>query len=206
MVLKEAFRMQNHLANLSEEAIIFLSQNENVMKIKEEHQRSRRNPKAVDETVEKKRDHDMTANNVVDLLLDLMNEREKLSLAISRAKTAAAFDIDAAIAANKARQEAVSCLKEMAAKKSSDTETRGTDYLINAEGNQTVYYYIVRTIQTIDFDRDTVRGIAKRLQRESDAVSTKIDQLNVMLEVEYEPKYDFDSSFEDAYGSFIETK
>jgi len=48
--------------------------------------------------------------------------------------------------------------------------------------------------------------IAKRLQRESDAVSTKIDQLNVMLEVEYEPKYDFDSSFEDAYGNFIETK
>ena len=48
--------------------------------------------------------------------------------------------------------------------------------------------------------------IAERLQRESDAVSTKIDQLNVMLEVEYEPKYDFDSSFEDAYGNFIETK
>ena len=206
MVLKEAFRMQNHLANLSEEAIIFLSQNENVMKIKEEHQRSRRNPKATDETVEKKRDHEMTANNVVELLLDLMNEREKLSLAISRAKTAAAFDIDAAIAANKARQEAVACLKEMAAKKSSETETRNTDYLINAEGNQTAYYYVVRTIQTIDFDREMVRGIAKRLQKESDAVSTKIDQLNVTLEVEYEPKYDFDSSFEDAYGHFTETK
>ncbi len=206
MVLKEAFRMQNHLATLSEEAIIFLSQNENIMKIKEEHQRSRRNPKAADETVEKKRDHEMTANNVVELLLDLMNEREKLSLAISRAKTAAAFDIDAAIAANKARQEAVACLKEMAAKKSSETETRNTDYLINAEGNQTAYFYVVRTIQTIDFDREMVRGIAKRLQKESDAVSTKIDQLNVTLEVEYEPKYDFDSSFEDAYGHFTETK
>ncbi len=206
MVLKEAFRMQNHLTALTNGAIAFLSSNENVMRIKEEHQRSKRNPKAEDEIVEVKRDHDMNADGVIDLLLDLMNEREKLSLAISRAKTAAAFDIDAAIAANKARQEAVACLKEMAAKKSSETETRNTDYLINAEGNQTAYFYVVRTIQTIDFDREMVRGIAKRLQKESDAVSTKIDQLNVTLEVEYEPKYDFDSSFEDAYGHFTETK
>ena len=206
MVLKEAFRMQNRLANLSEEAIFFLAQNENVMKIKEEHQRSRRNPKAVDETVEKKRDHDMTANNVVDLLLDLMNEREKLSLAISRAKESAEFDIDAAIAANKARQEAADCLKELAGRKSSETVSRGMDYLINAEGNQTAYYYNVRSVETIDYDRDKVRGIVKRLQRESDAVSTKIDLLNVTLEVDYAPKYDFESGFEDAYEQFVKTK
>ena len=106
MVLKEAFRMQNHLAFLTNEAIMFLSSNENVMRIKEEHQRSKRNPKAEDEIVEVKRDHDMTADGVIDLLLDLMNERETLSLAISRAKESAEFDIDAAIAANKARQEA----------------------------------------------------------------------------------------------------
>ena len=86
MVLKEAFRMQNHLTALTDEAIAFLSINENVMRIKEEHQRSKRNPKAEDEIVEVKRDHDMTANQVIDLLMDLLNEREKLSLAVSRGR------------------------------------------------------------------------------------------------------------------------
>ena len=206
MVLKEAFRMQNHLTTLTNGAIAFLSANENVMRIKEEHQRSKRNPKAEDEIVEVKRDHDMNADGVIDLLLDLMNEREKLSLAISRAKESAEFDIDAAIAANKARQEAADCLKELAGRKSSETVSRGMDYLINAEGNQTAYYYNVRSVETIDYDRDKVRGIVKRLQRESDAVSTKIDLLNVTLEVDYVPKYDFESGFEDAYEQFMKTK
>ena len=206
MVLKEAFRMQNHLTALTDEAIAFLSINENVMRIKEEHQRSKRNPKAEDEIVEVKRDHDMTANQVIDLLMDLLNEREKLSLAVSRAKAAADFDIDAAIAANKARQEAVSCLKELAGKKSSETQERGMDYLINAEGNQTAYYYNVRSTRTIDYDREVVRGIVKRLQRESDEVSTKIDVLNVTRDVDYAPKYDFESGFEDAYEQFVKTK
>ena len=80
------------------------------------------------------------------------------------------------------------------------------DYLINAEGNQTAYYYNVRSVETIDYDRDKVRGIVKRLQRESDAVSTKIDLLNVTLEVDYVPKYDFESGFEDAYEQFMKTK
>ena len=157
MVLKEAFRMQNHLTALTDEAIAFLSINENVMRIKEEHQRSKRNPKAEDETVEVKRDHEMTA-------------------------------------------------KELAGKKSSETQERGMDYLINAEGNQTAYYYNVRSTRTIDYDREVVRGIVKRLQRESDEVSTKIDVLNVTLDVDYAPKYDFESGFEDAYEQFVKTK
>ena len=206
MVLKEAFRMQNHLAALTSAALLHLSSDANVMRIREEHQRSRRNPKAEDEVVEVKRDHDMTADGVIGLLLDLMNEREKLSLAVSRAKASAEFDIDTAISSNKTRQEAADCLKALAAKKSTEAQERGMDYLINAEGNQTAYYYNIRTVRTIDYDRDEVRGIVKRLQRESDAVSTKIDLLNVTLEVDYEPKYDFEASFEDAYEQFVKTK
>lgn len=80
------------------------------------------------------------------------------------------------------------------------------DYLINAEGNQTAYYYNIRSTRTIDYDREVVRGIVKRLQRESDEVSTKIDVLNVTLDVDYAPKYDFESGFEDAYEQFVKTK
>ena len=41
------------------------------------------------------------------------------------------------------------------------------------------------------------------LQREADEVSSKIDLINVTLEVDYEPKYDLDESFEDSYEKFI---
>ena len=80
------------------------------------------------------------------------------------------------------------------------------DYLINAEGNQTAYYYNIRSTRTIDYDREVVKGIVKRLGRESDEVSTKVDLLNVTLDVDYTPKYDFESGFEDASEQFVKTK
>ena len=202
MILKESFRMQNHLTALSHQALLFLARTENVVRTKEEHLRSKRNPQAADEVVEVLRSTDLIPDKVIGLYLDLLAEREKLSAAITRAKASADIDIDSALAINKARQEAVSRFKILAKLKSSESTTDGKDYLINSEGNQTPYIYTVRSVHTIDFDRDELRGIIRRLQREGDAVSAKIDLLNVTLEVDYTPKYDFDESFEDAYAHF----
>ena len=206
MILKESFRMQNHLNALSSEALYFMTNYENMMSIKEEHLKSKSNPKAEDETVEVKKMTDMIPNMVIGLYTDVLKEKEKLSEAISRAKAKAEIDMDSALAINKAKQDAVSRLKSIAYLQASDTVTTGKDYLINSEGNQTPYYYNIRTVKTIDFDRDGLKGIIKRLQREADEVSTKIDLLNVTLEVDYEPKYDFDTSFEDAYEQYTSSK
>ena len=149
---------------------------------------------------------DMIPNMVIGLYTDVLKEKEKLSEAISSAKAKAEIDLDSALAINKAKQDAVSRLKSIAYLQASDTVTTGKDYLINSEGNQTPYYYNIRTVKTIDFDRDGLKGIIKRLQREADEVSTKIDLLNVTLEVDYEPKYDFDTSFEDAYEQYTSGK
>ena len=199
MILKESFRMQNHLNELSQQALLFLSDTQNVIKTKEEHMRRKSNPKAEDETIESKRETDMTADNVIELYLDILREREKLSEAIGKAKASSDVDIDAAIAMNKAKQEAMERFKRLARLTSSETTEEGMDYLINSEGNQTPYYYTIKYINTIDFDRNALKGIVKRLQRETDEVSTKIDLLNVTLEVDYSPKYDLEDSFEDAY-------
>lgn len=206
MILKESFRMQNHLNALSSEALYFMTNYENMMSIKEEHLKSKSNPKAEDETVEVKKMTDMIPNMVIGLYTDVLKEKEKLSEAISRAKAKAEIDMDSALAINKAKQDAVSRLKSIAYLQASDTVTTGKDYLINSEGNQTPYYYNIRTVKTIDFDRDGLKGIIKRLQREADEVSTKIDLLNVTLEVDYEPKYDFDTSFEDAYEQYTSSQ
>ena len=203
MVLKEAFRMQNYLTDLSQQALLFLAKKENVMKIKQEHLRSKSNPSAQDEVLEVKRETEMVPNCVVELYLDLLAEREKLTAAISKAKAAAEMDIDGAIAMNKAKQEAVFRLKNLAGLASSEQLETGKDYLINSEGNQTPYVYTIKAIHTIDFDRDMVKGVVKRLQRETDAVSAQVDLLNVTLEVAYEPKYEFDDSFEDAYEKYV---
>ena len=199
MILKESFRMQNHLRELANSAMLYLSDNQNVMKIKQEHLRSKSNPKAADETIERKRESDMTADNVIELYLDILNEREKLSKAIGRAKADADIDMDAAIAINKEKQGAISRFKEIYRLKSSETIGQGKDFMINAEGNQTPYIYNIRSVNTIDFDRNALKGIVKRLQRESDEVSSRIDLLNVTLEVDYTPKYEVEDSFEDAY-------
>ena len=93
--------------------------------------------------------------------------------------------------------------KSLAQLKSNETVSTGRDYLINAEGNQTPYVYNIKSVNTINFDRNALRGIIKRLQREADEVSSKIDLINVTLEVDYEPKYDLDESFEDSYEKFV---
>ena len=202
MILKEAFRMQNHLNDISNQAVMFLADTSNVTRTKEEHLRSKSNPKAENETVEIKRQTDMVADKVIELYLDVLEERNKLSKAIGKAKTLADIDIDAAIASNKAKQEAVSRFENLSRLKSSETTTNGKDFLINAEGNQTPYIYTVRSVTTIDFDREAVKGIIRRLQRETDDVSSKIDLLNVTLEVDYTPKYDIGDTFEDAYDKY----
>ena len=203
MVLKESFRMQNHLAELAQQAQLYLSRIENVVHIRQEHLRSRRNPSAVDEIVEVQRDSDMIPDKVIGLFLDLLAEREKLSAAISKAKVSAEIDMDSALAINKIKQDAIRRFQMMARIKSTETTTDGRDYLINSEGNQTPYVYTIRSVQTIDFDREMLKGIIRRLQREADEISTKVDLLNVTLEVDYTPKYDFDDSFEDAYMKFV---
>lgn len=203
MILKESFRMQNHLNDISQQALMFLSDAGNVTLTKEEHLRKKNNPAAENETIEVKRETDMTADKVIELYLDVLTEREKLSKAIGAAKAGAELDIDSALAVNKAKQEAIIRFNNLARMKSSENTENGKDYLINTEGNQTPYYYPIRSVKTIDFDREAVRGISRRLQRECDEISSKIDLLNVTLEVDYTPKYEIGDSFEDAYDKYF---
>lgn len=203
MIMKESFRMQNHLKDLIHQAREFLTVADHVTVIRKEHLRSRSNPEAQDETEMLPRKHEMEANTVIGLLMDLLSEQERLTAAISRAKAAADLDIDAAIAMNKSRKNVIDHFKVLAdLRASSVIDETGKGYLINVEGNPVHYTYPVKTIRTIDFDRTMVRGLIRRLQKESDQISTQIDLLNLTLEVDFEPKYDLMDSLEDAYERF----
>jgi hypothetical protein len=204
MVLKEAFRYQNYLGTLINNATSYLSNIDNVTKKKQEHLRNKSNPDAEDETMDvpKKSELEYTPNQIIDFMVNVLSEKEKLSNAIDIAKATAKINIDSSIANNKQKQNITYTLSRIADLKANEKITRGTGYRFNQEGNQVPYYYDVKEITTIDFDRNKVKAIIKKLRGESDDTSNTLDKLQVEIDVEYSPVYDLNDSFEDCLDIF----
>ena len=202
MILKEAFTMQNFLAGLERSAIQFLNYEDNVMETKEMHFRKKSNPNDEDEEIIRQHSSEMEPNKVIDLLMDIHNERTKLFNAISNAKSKCEKDLDILIATNKDRQQIISSLDRVSQCRSRETTTTGRGYLINQAGDQTPYTYDIKLVSTINFDRNSVKGIIKRLRRESTETSALIDKINITVEVDYTPKYEIGETFEDIYETF----
>ena len=203
MVLKEAFREQNTLTKLIEEAGMFLHNYDNIVNVAEVHMRSKANPNATDETIEQKQPTDMDPNVMLDLLATLLKEKQTLTAAIGKAKASAGYDMDGALAMNKARQNALFNLRLLSNVKSTEVIDEARGYLINNEGNQTPYTYDVKRISTINFDRDNVRKLIKKYQKECEEASAIIDLLNVTLEVNYTALFDADVTLDEAYELFV---
>lgn len=205
MILKEAFRYQNYLSRLIGEAIDYLTTTSNVIITKQEHLKSKSNSDAEDEVViaDKYSDIEYEPNQVIDFLLDVLNEKEKLSDAINKAKLNTEINIDSSIAINKEKQRIASIFDRLAKTKSGERIRNDSDYKFNAEGNQVSYYYEVKETTTIDFDRNKVKGIVKRLRRESDNTSNELDRVQVTLDVDYSPTYEINDDFEDSLEIFV---
>lgn len=208
MILKEAFRYQNHLDNLIDMATLYLSNVYNITQKEQVHMRSKVNPDAQDETIIMPKqtlfdNGSIVPQTIVSFLMDLYEEKVKLTSAIAIAKKNAKIDIDACIALNKTRQKIASTYKYMSNVKSGEIKTIGSSTRFNAELNQVSYRYDVNEITTIDFDRNVVKALAKKLNNESDSVSADIDMANITVEVNYTPKYDLDDSFEDCILAFL---
>lgn len=96
-----------------------------------------------------------------------MAEKERLGLAIGRAKAGMDFNLDAAVDANKSRRSFLFMLQSLANRKSSHElqKGEGRGYVFNNDGNQTSYCYDIDRIMTIDYDRNKVRAMVKELNR-----------------------------------------
>ena len=198
MFLKEAYRMQNYLDDLMDQAQRFLLNSNNVMNKTEEHLMHKANPNAENETVDVPKDTDLLPNKVIAFMMDLIDEKEKLTNAIVTAKKFAEIDLDSSLAMNKVKQSVASIMKSLANLKASEVKSTARGYLIDGEGKQSPYTYDVLITSTIDYDRNVVKSNFKKLSKESDDVSNKADQLLVSLKVNYTPKYEIGDSFEEA--------
>ena len=205
MYLKEAFRYQNFLARLSEQAVGYLTSNRNVMKTTQEHMRKKVNVDAEDEIIDMaaERSTPYTANDLINFLVILIGEREELTAAINQAKRDCSINIDAEVANNKLRQRAAELFQRMGNLRATERVFKANGYKFNAEGNQVSYAYDVKEVSVIDFDRNKVKSLCKKLSEQADETSTAIDRAMVELVVDYTPRFSVSDSFEDAMDKFL---
>jgi len=193
MNLKEAFQAQNKLFELLDYISDYLSVEDNVMNVTEKHLRSKALAGQQDDNldVSRKSEEMFEVGKLIDIWQELMNEKEKLGLAIGKAKAGMSFNLDAAVDANKSRRAFLMTMQRLANRKSSHElqKGEGRGYVFNNDGNQTTYCYDIDRIKTIDYDRNKVRAMVKELTRESDEVSIKIDEALLHTQVDYEPKF-----------------
>ena len=208
MNLKEAFRYQNKLRSLMDEAQEILSRDSNVTKTKNTYLRHKAIAEAEDETVAATPDTEYyeQITGIAQFLMYLLNEKEALFAAIRKAKDALDIDMDSEVSLNATRQSIARTFKRMNDLRSSEQTipNGGTGYRFNAEGNQISYRCDVKRVTTINYDRNVIRRELSKLNKASDETSTKLDLCLVTSTVDYEPPFDGNDSFADAFERFLE--
>ena len=205
-VLKEAFRYQNFLESMIQNCDRYLRDSNNVMKIIEEHHRSKVQPEAQDEKKDNIADRPLavSADTLIDFMFRIYLEKESLSKAINDAKNQHCADMDMNMALNKTRQRIVDRLKSVAALKSRKTTNRGSAYCFNNDGNQVEYYYDIEATSVPEFDRSKVKKLIQEMAGKSDMISTRIDYYLTSVPVNFDPYFDINSSFEELVEEYSE--
>lgn len=200
MTLKESYRYANCLKTMFQTALTFLSNKGFITDTTIKHLCSKADPNSEDYQEEKPKSLEVafTPTQVFDFAVKVLAEQERLAKAIDEAKKNAEINIDSAISLNKKKQELIQILSYMATLKSKETRGYGTGYKLDVEGKQTSYRYDTTEITTIDFNRDQVKGMIKKLRRECDEISKTIDRLEVTVEVPFDCTWDVNDTFEDA--------
>ena len=204
MILKEAFRYQNYLKTLQNDIYVHLRNRDNVVKITETHFYSKSNNDKSDEkvvTVGK-----IEPNKLIELIKEVIAEKIAVTDAISKAKKSCEYDIDALLETNKFMNNFVDCLKGLNVIESKETKTTGLDYKFNLNGEQLSYKYPVTTVSTINFDRNETRKMANKYSKQITDTSNLIDEINVTLKVDFEPKFDINDTVEDILNKDSESE
>ena len=206
MNLKEAFRFQNKLESLIMNTENILDDEDCVTLTKRTYLYKKANPDAENETVTIIPDTEYyrQLNEMIEFAVYLLDQREKLSEAINKAKRGLPLDLDGEVSLNRYRQRLSESLRRMARIKSREvTETNGgVGYRFNNEGNQVAYKCDVKRVTTINFNRNTVRKYAAQLSERADSASSEIDRCMINYEVDYQPEFDVHDSFDEVFEKF----
>ena len=207
MNLKEAFRYQNKLQAFVDEVQRILGEESNITKVENTHLRSRVMSDAKDETIrlQPESDYYQNINQLVDFMLWLLAEKEKLFEAVRKSKESLSVDLDSEVSLNGLRQSIARTFRRMNDLRSSEQiiSGGGSGYRFNAEGNQVSYRCDVKRVVTINYDRNKVRKELAKLDKKSDETSAKLDLCLVTSKVDYKPPFDVNCSFAEAFEGFM---
>ncbi|MBE5774942.1 MAG: hypothetical protein E7337_13585 [Clostridiales bacterium] len=208
MNLKEAFRFQNKLQSLMDEAQGILAHDANVTKVQNTYLRKKAMRDAENETTVEAAPSDYAGQITLlaNFLVSLLGERERLCAAIRAAKNALPIDMDSETCLNAKRQEIARAFRRMADLRNSEVliPHGGTGYCFNQEGNQVAYRCDVKRVTTINFDRNSVRRLALEMNRKADEVSAELDRGLVNSQVDYLPPFDVNDSFGEIFGAYAD--
>ncbi len=199
MNLKESYRYANYLDSLLNRAYMYLGNKGFVTTTKQNHLRSKANKEAEDEimNVQKPFDVDFTPNNIIDFVVKVLTEKEALSNAIAAAKASTEINIDNAVAMNKKKQGFVYILNGIVNLKPTEKTVTGRAYKFDINNEQKPYVYDITETTTIDFDRNDVKALIRKYNKECDEISSKLDAIEINTEVAFVPRWDVNDVFED---------
>lgn len=207
MNLKEAFRFQNKLESLINETEAILSSEDCVTLTRRTYLYKKVNPDVTNQTVTVTPDTEFykQINELIEFAMYLLDQKSKLSKAISITKNNLPLDLDGEVGMNRYRQRISDVFRCMARIKGKEvTEINGgVGYRFNNEGNQIAYKCDVEHVTTINFNRNTVRKYATQLSKTADETSLEIDKCMINYEVDFEPSFDVNDSFDEVFENFI---
>ena len=210
MNLKEAFRYQNRLQNHMQTAEYILREEENLVQVRTTYLRHKVMREAEDETILEaaKSEYYDRITQVAQFTVWLLKEKERLCEAVRKAKDGLDIDMDSQVGLNTARQRIAQTFRSMNEHRSSEriVQNGGTGHRFNAEGNQVTYRCDAKKVTTINFDRNVIRRELARLDREADEMSARLDLCLVTSKVEYEPPFDVNASFTEAFETWADTR
>jgi len=212
MNLKEAFRFQNKLLSMMEEAQSILRSEQNITKVQNTYLRKKVMAEAEDETTmeQPSTEYSERITEMAVFLLYLLDEREKLSGAIQKTKSGLdlAAGLDGEIGLNSKRQEIAALFRRMVGVRASETliPNGGTGYRFNNEGNQVAYRCDVKRVVTINFDRNKIRKLCRDLSRKADETSNALDAALVNAQVEYMAPFDVNDTITELFEDYLEGK
>lgn len=202
----DACRYQNFLRGMFHKVCEYMMDNEFITKTTKTHHMADACKTAEDNIEVSKTpfdDDNISPDKMIRFGLEIIDEREKLATAISEAKAQADLQIDAVCMINKDKNLFTDYLDNICNMKTQETESNGTGYMMNEiDGKQTPYIYKITTVKKINFDRGFVKGVVSRLKREMKETSKEIERFNLNIQVDYEPRWSEDDSFEDILINF----
>lgn len=205
MNLKEAFRYQNFLDRIFGAACVSIEKRDHCLTQTRNHLYNKVNPDMENVKEEVKTEEDFFANDdVIQAMLFLIEEKEKLSIAINKAKESIDMDIDAAVSVNKYRQLLNKSVAFMMRLNPCTRIETGIAQKFNSTGDPVDYKYDVEVTSVEAYDRKAAKKIMKKVISDADKTSAAIDFVKVNTTVDYTPVFDVNDSFEDVMNTFLE--